>query len=269
LKIALFVEGSREIAGPQDPLDRLWRTHITGALGLRSLDRVIGVSKGSLVAMDAAVKGLKKKTSSIQVPLDLLMSRELARAPFDAAVVAWDLQPPWDPRAAACRWNEVKALYLGLSQSPTLPKPWVNAATARLAELTARVMPSQRASPARLQRFATLAVWMKPDFEGLIAHERAIRHALGISGRSVRGWPTDWTEKGPKRMDGVLDQAIEAARRVRPKLPVFRSCGLPFRSAKHTWASLIIDRGGDSLKANMTKHSTGSRLRELLASEPD
>jgi hypothetical protein len=268
LKIALFVEGSREEEGARDPLDRLWRKHITASLGLRDLDRVVGISKGNLVAMNADVKGLKR-TSSIQVPLDLLMRRELERAPFDIAVVAWDLQPRWDRSAAACRWNEVKAFYKGLAHSPELPQPWVKSANARLAELTARREPTQRLGPPHLVRFSTLAVWMKPDFEGMIAHESAIRLALGVKGMSVRGWPTDWTEQGPKRMDAVLDQAIEAARKVRPKPPVFQKCGLPFRSAKHTWASLIIERGGESMRDNMRTHSTGRRLRELLmASQP-
>jgi len=140
----------------------------------------------------------------------------------------------------------------------------VAAAKKRLAELEARPTPTARAFPARLERHATLAVWMKPDFEGILAHESAVRFALGLRGQSIAGWPRAWTEVGPRRMDAVLDQAIEAARRHRPRPPIFRSCGLPFRSAKHTWASLLIAHGGDQMAQHMRSHSLGARLREIL-----
>jgi hypothetical protein len=264
LKLALFVEGSRESLKPTDPLELLWRRDIVAALGLRELDRVIGISKGNLVAMDLAVKGLRLKTSSIQVPLDHIMRQEHDRDPYDVAVVAWDLQPPWNGNITACRWNELKSLYRGLASSTRLGAEWVGAAKARLAELESRSTPTRRLVTPIPKKYETLAVWMRPDFEGLIAIELGIREALGIRGLSVRDWPNDWHELGPRRMDDVLDRAIEAARRHRPKPKIFRALGLPFRSAKHAWASLLIQRGGASMMAHMTEHTTGLRLRELL-----
>ncbi len=192
------------------------------------------------------------------------MHIEYEREPFDVAVVAWDLQPPWDASSAACRWEELKSLHRGIANSTRLSSDWRTAAQRRLTELETRAIPTARQTTPKVEKFAVLPMWMKPDFEGLIANEAAVREALGARGLSLRGWPNDWSEQGPRRMDAVLDQAIEVARKHRPRLTIFRVCGLPFRSAKHTWASLLISRGGKKMNAHMKAHSSGRRLSELL-----
>src|SRR5437588_10932540 len=103
LRVALFVEGSvvRPARGSA-PLEAIWRDCLGRALSLRRLDPVVAINKKHLVAMDPG----KPRMSGGGEALDQLMVRMMNREPFDAAVVAWDLVPAWNPEGAFCRWDE-------------------------------------------------------------------------------------------------------------------------------------------------------------------
>jgi hypothetical protein len=108
LRIALFVEGSESPPQPRrDPaLKKIWNEVLGATLNLRPFDPIIPISKKHLTAMDPrspCMSGAGEK-------LDQLMARMLARNPFDAAVVAWDLVPAWNPKDQYCRWDETLKL---------------------------------------------------------------------------------------------------------------------------------------------------------------
>lgn len=266
LRIALFVEGTRESTDASDPLEALWTDDLTSTLGLGTLDRVVGISKHHLVAMDSANRSLRRQSSAISETLDGLMARELVRRPFEVAVVAWDLQPSWDRSAAMCQWKETINFYEGLAKSEQLPRPWVDSASGRLAELRARPSPSARLSPPKLTNHAILAVCMVPMFERMLANEVGIRTALGIRGERVPRWPRDWNVQGLTRYDDLVGRAIEAARCLKPRPTVFRRMRVPFEEAKHAWASFIIQHGGPKLIEHLLADPTCRRLRDVLKS---
>lgn len=102
LRVALFVEGSEDpsSARGRQHLADIWNKGLGKALGLPPFDPVEPISKLHLLAMDPR----NPPMSGTQEPLDQLVARKLRRDPFDAAVVAWDLIPAWDPERSACRW---------------------------------------------------------------------------------------------------------------------------------------------------------------------
>jgi len=267
LRVALFVEGARASSGSEDPLELLWRWDLCSMLGLRGFDRVVGINKANLVAMDSQNLGLATLTSSMQDPLDELMKRELEldRKPFDAAVVCWDLQPPWDRKARVCRWDETRQFYRGLAASKRLPVGWSSAAKARSLELEGRATPAARAGAPKLAPFATLAVCMEPMFEGMLLHEAGVRLALGLRNSRVPGWPSGWTQVGQRSPDDLLARAIATARRLSPRPAVFKKVRVEFNQAKHEWASLILRAGGPTMRNRVVRHPTSQRLQELLA----
>ena len=264
LRVALFVEGSRERCDATDPLETLWRRELRALLGLRDFDRVVGIAKRHLVSMDVENLRLKNRTSALCDPLDALMKRELDLKPFDAAIVCWDLQPPWDRETSTCRWSEVKQLYRGLAASKALPRSWTAFAAVRSAELESRARASSRSGPPRLAPGVTLAVWMDPMFEGMLVDETGVRLALGLRGRDVPNWPTGWTRNGLKDPDKLLARAVAAARALRPRPAVFKRIRVPFNQAKHEWAGLLLREGGPRIRTRVEQDRTGLRLQELL-----
>jgi len=185
LRVALLVEGSLAPPGrARDALDRIWNQHMARLAGAGPFDLLVPISKTNLVSLDPE----QPRMSGNAEALDQLLRRLLdSGREFDAAVLAWDLQPPWDPSTRACRWRETLDLYRFLAQSTALPDNWTQAAAARLTELESRPSPSSRPSPPRLAPGMVLPICMDPVFEDLLAsNERGIRRALGLDGPRSR-----------------------------------------------------------------------------------
>lgn len=179
LKVALFAEGSGESSPSRreaGALSRIWGEVLPRELGCTSQVRVFPFSKRDLVALDRS-----KPQPTGSIPLDVFMAAKLAGPErFDAALVAWDLQPPWDPQGLRCRWQETLDLYRFLGQSAALPGPWSAQARARHQELRARPTPAARARPHRLARHEIAVVCMDPMFESILLDEPGIFAALGL-----------------------------------------------------------------------------------------
>ena len=122
LRVALFVEGSESPPTPRRSaaLKRVWNDDLAPGVGVSPFDVVVPISKLNLVAMDPENPAMSGNGEG----LDQLMVRMMAREPFDAAVVAWDLVPRWNPLGSYCRWDETLDFYRLLSESECLPEPW-------------------------------------------------------------------------------------------------------------------------------------------------
>lgn len=268
LRVALFVEGST-VPLPkhkQQPLEGIWNGCLAEALDLQGFSPIVPISKKHLVAMDPG----KPPMSGAGEALDLLMKRILDRQPFDAAVVAWDLMPAWNPRGSYCRWEETLSLYRFLAESRALPDLWKERAAGRYDELSNRGRPSQRLRPPVLQPGMVLPVCMEPMFESLlIQDEAAVKRALGIQGRNVSGWPgRGWGDLQERRPDeNVLAPAIRAVSRLRPKPQVCRAVGGDLKTRKDEWGELLLRRmlRDEQARSRILAHPIPRRLAELLA----
>ncbi len=263
-KTVLFVEGEC-VPRPRlpEPLDTIWRHHLVNALGLSSIARIIPISKKNVLALDdtARVSGVGT------VPLDVLIARELETEPFDAAVVAWDLLPPWDKNATVDKWSEVLSLYRGLAASQVLPdKPWLRWAQSRFQALSRRARGCQRGRPPRLEAGAVLAVCMEPTFESLLlVCEDVIRRTLGVGDGRKIGWPS-WSGHGPLPEE-VIQSAIQAASKIRPKTQAIKSIHGDMITAKNEWGEYLLRemiRDGRCLN-KIKRHPTAVRLIDLLS----
>lgn len=268
LRVALFVEGSSAPPPPRGlaPLDRIWNEHLAGELGFEPFTPIVPISKKHLVAMDPDAPPM----SGAGEPLDLLMARWLERAPFDAAVVAWDLVPAWNPAEDFCRWQETLDLYRYLADSSALPVPWTTAARQRHVELSSRPAPDARAGPRRLRRNEVLALCMEPMFEGLLVRgEQAVRRALNLEGHpSPRGWPrASWGPPPPRHPDStLLAPAIRSLRTLRPRPALTRRVVGDFRTNKDGWGEYLLRRllADDEARCDVMAHPLCVRLREWL-----
>jgi hypothetical protein len=259
-RLVLFAEGTSGTS-----LDHLWHEQMRVLLDLPAFERVVGIGKNHLVAMSNANMRLKYKTSTVSVGLDEIIAAELKERPFDCAVVAWDLVPPWDSGsdASACRWEETLLLYEGLARSKHLPEPWRAAAEERFKELKSREVPRQSAIP-KPALHTVLAVCMASEFEGVLLHESGVKAALGLKGKSVPGWPNTWSRMIDPRPSKTLAEAIEAARRMKPKPAVFRKIHLPMRMAKHEWGSFFLKSAKGDFLSYVLGFPLSRRLKELL-----
>ncbi len=265
-KAVLFVEGelTPHPRGP-DFLRTIWQQHLVESLGLIHIERIVPINKKNLVAMDKAMLNMVSGTGI--VPLDELIARELRREEFDVAVVAWDLQPRWDPSAEACRWEEVLNLYRGLAESKApLDRPWRRWASDRFNELSRRNKEQSNPNPPSLETGAVLAVCMEPMFESLlIVCEQTIRRALGVKDRGRVKWPT-WNEH-PQRPEYLLGLAIKAARDVDPKPRAIKLVRGDMKTAKHEWGEYFLRNMIQDPRCleKVRRHRTAARLVELLA----
>lgn len=231
---ALLAEGPVNATGPErDIFTQLWQVYLE-SLGVSTPAVVIPIHKPHLIAMDPALP----KMSGASESLDELLVRVIEQHKIEAAVIAWDLTPPWDPDAEEeryCRWNETKKLYARLGESKNLTEEWRAPCHARADELAGRNRPADRIAPFTLKKYGIVAICMEPEFESLLAQDDSvIMRALGLSQRQAKGWPKRWGASGqnPKT---ILRQAVVAARRYRPKtLPIKRIRG-DMRTAKHAW----------------------------------
>lgn len=266
LRIALFVEGSlgeRKRDGG-DWFLHLWQSTIVQALGLRSIDMVVPISKGNLAAMHPNTAKLKA-SSSTGVRLDQIMAQRLKLKPaFDAAIIAWDLHPAWQPSVDFCRWEETLRLYRLLASSKELPSLWTTQAANRLSELTARALPSARSNPPILQPGSVLALCMAPEFESLLVNESGFKTTLGLKGKQMLGWPRDWDAANVPQPKALLQKALSAARKTNPRPKAFQAIHGDMETSKHEWASFLLTHGSAEFIESVRTHPTGQRLQELL-----
>ncbi len=264
LRVALFVEGSKSPPGKRDPLAKLWNETLVSALGIAGFHRVYPISKKHLVAMNPELP----RPVGAGESFDRMLIRHLNSEPFDAAVVAWDLVPPWDPEREYCRWNEILDFYGLLARSHVLPDEWLQKAQGRLADLQNRPVPRHRLGPPSLERGMILCVWMEPMFESLLVQdERAVKRALGVT-TTPEGWPTSgWGDPRERQPDQrVLGRAILSIKRTKPKLQCVRQIPGDMRTNKNEWGEYILrkmleDNRGRSIILN---HPICVRLTELL-----
>lgn len=230
-------------------------------LQLLPIARVVPIDKRALVAMDPGLPPM----SGASVGLDELILREIEGGGIDVALVAWDLQPPWDPDARTCRWEECVRLYQHLSTSKVLPERWLENAASRYADLRTRPSQSSRLRAPRPQPASVLTVCMEPMFEAvLMACEEGLRRALGVGGRRVPGWPR-WSVPG-EIDQRVIQPAVTAARAVRPTPRVFRRIRGDFRTAKHEWAEYLLRElfGDDGCREQVVQAPLCRRLTEVI-----
>jgi hypothetical protein len=264
LSVVLFVEGSEGPPNPRrsDPLVSIWQEVLVSELGLHEIERVVSISKRNLVAMVPEFSQMAGRA----IPFDELMARELEHMPFDAAVVAWDILPPWS-NLPLDRWTETLLLHEGLARSEVLPLPWRTTAERRLDELVSRPCPGARRGPPRLGRHTVLALCMEPTFEALILEcEAAVRAALGVSRRRTPRWPTWWSPGDPRRPEDVLQAAILAAESLDPRPNAFRKVRGDMRTAKNDWGLFLLRRLLDDARCRprLEAHPIAVRAREVL-----
>jgi hypothetical protein len=267
LKLALFVEGS--IAPlpkhKQPPLAGIWNGCFGETLGLQRFDPIIPISKTHLVAMDPD----NPPMSGAGEALDVLMVRMLKLHDFDAAVVAWDLVPAWNPEGSFCRWLETLNLYRFMAGSKVLPDTWKEQASRRYEEMSRRRTPGERLRPPAPRPGMVLPVCMEPMFESvLVQDEAAARRAFGIQGQNVAGWPRQgWGDRHDRRPDNnILAPAILAMSRMRPKLQAYRVIGGDLKTRKNEWGEYLLRRLLEDEQARplILEHPLSKRLAELV-----
>ncbi len=269
LRVALFVEGSEHPPlkrEKRDPLARLWNETLVAALGIPEFHRVYPISKLHLVTMNPELP----RPVGAGESFDRMLVRRLNRERFDAAVVAWDLVPPWDPGREYCRCNETLSFYRLLARSSVLPDLWLGKARERLAELENRTKPGERSAPPIVEPGIILCVCMEPMFESLLAQdERAVKRALGIA-TTPGDWPTSgWGDPRERQPDQrVLGRAILSIKRVRPKPQCIRHIAGDMKTNKDEWDDYILRRiqEQDRGRGLIVNHPIGIRLTELLIS---
>ena len=238
-RVALFVEGSiegRAANRRDDPLIAIWNNLLCEAVGIPHFEVVLPMSKKHLVAMDPN----NPKMSGAGEPFDEYLARQLKTHQFDAAVVAWDLVPRWNPNDACCRRQETLDFYdfVGKSKSEALPEMWMIQARKRHAAL----LKSRSAKPPQLKRGMLLALCMEPMFEVVLTHdEAALRRAFGCS-ETPQGWPRHgWGDPHERKPDRtVLLPAIDAIQAVRPKLKCTSQVRGDFTTNKNGWGEFLL-----------------------------
>lgn len=267
LRVALFVEAGHAQPPPRGdaPLFQIWGVLLREALRLPEFVLIEPISKKHLVAMDPSNPSMSGSAEA----LDKLITRKLGHPPtFDAALIAWDLVPAWNPEAATCRWRETLDLYQGLAQSDALPQLWRDRALERHTELSGRPTPSARVRPPTLQPGVVLPLCMTPMFEGmLVGHEAGARRAFGVEGEHVKGWPAGWGDPTLRHPDrDTLAPAVRALRGHQPQPDVTRKIRGDLRTHKDDWGAWLL-RGllqDPIARPTVEQHPICQRLRELV-----
>lgn len=270
LRVALFAEGSGDsVASKRESgaLARIWGSLLPGALGCASQILVFPFSKRDLVALDR-----DKPAPTGSIPLDVLIASKLSGPErIDAILIAWDLQPPWDPNGERCRWQETLDLYRFLGQSAALarlPGDWRARAQARHLELRARPTPGTRPHPHRLTRHEIAAVCMEPMFEAILLDEPGIFAALGLPRRTPL-WPNakEWKARGLRTPDqSVLKPAIDAARASKVRARIVDQIGGDLKTRKNEWGAHLLESllTSESTRARCLARPLPRRLGEVL-----
>ncbi len=265
LRVALFVEGSTAppTARGREALEQIWNQHLGRALGLQPFAPIVPIGKTHLVAMDPR----RPPMSGAGERLDQLMARVLTTRPFDAAVVAWDLVPAWNPQGEFCRWNETVDLYRFLAESDCLPAAWKEKARRRFEDLSRRHSPASRSGPPALEPGMVLPLCMEPMFETLLVQdEAAARRALGVSGRAIHGWPRQgWGDPQERHPDDrVLAPAIRSLQRLRPRPRILGTVRGDMRTNKDGWGEYLLRQmlGDERARPLILSHALSRRLSE-------
>lgn len=266
-RIALFVEGSWGLPGRRGTaLQQIWNDSLGAMLGIPRLEPIVPISKANLVSLDPA----KPKSVGAGEALDQLIVRHLHRNEFDAAVVAWDLEPRWDTMAERCRWMETIELYRLLGQSDHLPDNWRDVARARYVELTGRASAPTRIAPLRPRPGMVLALCMEPMFESLLVRdEGALRRALGVAGVHLPNWPGHgWGDQTTRHPDTrLVIPAVQAAMASpRRRHPPLRHMSGTARTDKDSWNAFLLRRLLDDVGGRhlVLTHPIAVRLNEML-----
>jgi hypothetical protein len=261
MRLGLVVEGSHlyHKRTQADLLEQLWSKEIPRVIGCVTPTKVFGITKGSLAAM--RLKKVKfRRTTATREPLDAILERERLAHNIDCFVVVWDLVPPWDKQAQLCRWNETLGLYEGLSLSETLDERFRSFAAARFTEMSQRAQPGARTHAPKLVRGAVLGVCVDPLFESVFMDERAMKKALGISGKRARGWPPGWDD-GNATASEIIGAAVDAGRDIMPPGPIFRKIRQGYETLKTECGIHFVQSG--AFDNTLRRHPLGTRLAEI------
>lgn len=277
LRIALFVEGSETPSSRRgDNLKSLW-VAISKTLGALPPDLVFPISKKLLIALSHDLPAHQQdRMSGAAEGLDDLMRRQLAQSPFDLAIVAWDLAPPWAMRGDVlrCRWNETKSMYAHMARRARLPEPFLSWVQKRTDELESRTLASARSGPPARGPGAILPLCMESCFESWFVDERAglcsgkngLRQALDVSGRQLRGWPGPFKPGDRRDAKGYVEDAIHAARRLRPPPAPVQRIQQSWITNQEGWATYLAQTLHTQDAAAWCAHPIAQRLSELLPS---
>jgi hypothetical protein len=185
VRVALFVEGSSDVGirRTRSWLEQIWNGQLVAVAGRAPFSLVAPISKKDIVAMTQEPRPTGSE------PLDMKLARLGAGTVFDAAVVAWDLHPRWNPAGSYCRWDETVQLLDCLAASSALPGNWQSRCAERAREYRARTLPSDRLGPPSIEHGVVLPCCMDPEFESLLAADEAgVLRALRLTARPD-GWP--------------------------------------------------------------------------------
>jgi len=270
-KVILCVEGE---PSPRirlgEPLDLIWREHLVKTLDLVEIDRIRPISKKNILRMDPTAR----MSGSGAIAIDEMIAADIekakaAKTDVDAFVIAWDLQPPWDPKVAACRSDEVLSFYYGLANSNALPDdPWRIIAARRHHELSIRRQnPGAPAPRPRLVRGAIHAMCMEHTFESLLmVCETRIREILGVASLNVLDWPA-W-DQSARRPEDILQLAIKATRKLaKQRSRVARVIPGDMTTAKNDWGEYFLRKmieDPDCLE-RLRDHPISRRMKAILA----
>jgi hypothetical protein len=254
----LVVEGS-DHKNPRDPasaLQTLWDV-LCDALVLPRFDRVVAISKRCIADLS---------DEKAAAALDEELVRLRLGGPDDALLLAWDCKPEWAAvTAQLCRYRETVALYEQLDQRQRLPADLRAHVAARRQDFAGRATAQDKTSPpVRLVAGALQALCMDPEFEDLFKDESMIRDALGLRGETVADWPKGWGKRFPREPKGLLDAAIDAAKRHRPRPEVVRRIGLDYTRNQGAWAAHFIRTFAESRPDAFRRHRICDRLCSLL-----
>lgn len=240
----------------------LWQEYL-GSLSVVTPAVVIPIHKLHLIAMDPNLP----KMSGASEPLDYLLARVIDQHEIEAAVIAWDLTPPWDPDAEEdryCRWNETRKLYTLLAASEVLDEEWRASCHSRASEFATRNRPGDRSAAFTLRKHGIVAICMEPEFESLLAQDDGqIMRALGLSQRPATGWPRRWGASG-KNPKTLLREAVVAAKKHRPKTTPTKRIRGDMRTAKHAWGLHFLRTLLQHKRSLIDDHPISMRITETL-----
>lgn len=268
MKIALFVEGSQSPPGPRqrDALTRIWREHLPALAGCQPFAQVHPISKQAISLLDPE----KTRPSGSGESIDQHIARVRNNGPgFDAAVVAWDIEPPLVttpplPKKRCIRhesqWLREQLDKRQTGRMESWPEEWRASNQRRLREIQQPGAPQRPVAPHEI-RF----LCMDPEFEILLLVERQLRLMFGVERKRLEGWPGDWKPTPARRGKVILHEAIEAARAVRPsKFPSIP--GTIVRTAPNEWSEWILRQliADEKARATLVAHPLVARLRGLM-----
>lgn len=246
----IFAEGAHapDARGFGSEFEQLWRL-IATPCGVPQPQRVVGFHKGNIVSMDPKLMRYE--------PLDQLIHREHSKAPFSAMVLAFDTEPRHDGLPRNCRHDEVALLLDGFAKSQLLPPSLKAAAVLLLQHYSASPDPTSRGA-GRPPRHAVEVLAMEPMFEGLLlADEKGLRQALGVSGKRIRNWPSFRLRTARPDRDILAKATALAADAVQRQVG-----SRPFLENKHGWARWILTRLPNT--SPTWQHPIASRLSLLM-----